>query len=248
MAKSNLKSLKSTITIIIVIGLVLAGLIWLGISMLKGGGETINVQGSYTTTLAPDKVWMSVGTDTQAKTASDAAAQNTEITNKIYFALINLGLNSSDYQTEVYSVNPNYDYNSGNGNTITGYTVSHRIRIDTDKLSLTSPILDAVVSAGANSIYGVNFDLKDNTRESAKADALKKATESARTKAEAMASGLGAKLGKIKSISDSSVNYYPYMYGAVTASGVASKGAESIITQPGTVQVSADVNIVYETG
>lgn len=238
------ENLKSILTIIIIIGIVLAGLMWLGISMLKSGnGETISVQGSYSQKLNPDKVWMSIGIETQAKLASDAESENKEISNGIYTSLDNLGLTSTDYQTESYNVYPTYDYNYGNK--ITGYTVSHRIRIDTDKINLASSILDAAVNAGANSIYGVNFDLSENSRETAKANALKKATESAKTKAESIAAGLGAKLGRIKSVSDSNINYLPYIYAEVASAEVREKGASSIITESGSVEVSAGVSIVY---
>ncbi len=240
----NKENLKSILAVIIIVGLVLAGLMWLGISMLKSGdGETISVQGSYTEKLTPDKVWMSIGVETQAKLASDAESENNEISNKIYNSLNVLGLTSTDYQTESYNVYPTYDYNYGNK--IIGYTVLHRIKIDTDKINLASSILDAAVNAGANSIYGVNFDLSENSRESAKADALKKATESAKTKAESIAAGLGARLGRIKSVSDSSIDYLPYIYAEVASADVREKGANSIITESGSVEVSASVSVIY---
>jgi uncharacterized protein len=237
------KKKPTAITIVLTIGLVIAILLWVGASLFKES-QTLNVQGSYSTKLSPDKVWMTLGVQTQDANAQYAEERNTEISNKIYSSLESLGLTSSDYKTESYYVNPTTNYYGK----ISGYSVVHTIRVDTDKIELASEILDAAVAAGANLIYGVNFDLSENTRENAKAEALKKATESAKAKAEGIASGLDMKITGVKSVSDSSINYYPYIYRDFAASEVTEKGAESIITEPGTVEVSASVSVVYKLG
>lgn len=237
--------LVSILLIILVVGLVIGGLLYLSISLIKGTNEkTIDVQGTYTVKKDPDKVWLSLGVETQDQTAQAAENTNKEISNNLYKSLEKLGLTSKDYKTESYYVNPITDWQEGNK--IKGYTATHMIRVDTDKINLASPILDAAVDAGANLIYGVYFDLSDNARETAKAETLKKATEVARQKADAIAEGLGAKITGIKSVSDSSVNYYPMVYREMAIADVSSKGAESIITQPGNVEVTSTVSVTYK--
>ena len=237
------KNVLPIVVIILVIGLVIAGLIWLIIS-LTSEGKTIDVQGMATVKKEADKVWMSVGVVTEADAASEAESENTRISNKIYAGLNSLGLTSKDYKTESYNVRPNRDWREEGK--ITGYTVEHRIRIDTDKIELAGAILDKAVEAGANSIYGVNFDLSTTSRELARAEALKTATQIARQKAEGIASGLGVRITGIKSVSDSSVNYYPYRFMDIGVEKVMAEGGENIITESGSVEVTATVFVSYK--
>lgn len=230
------------VIVIIVIGLVIAGLIWLVFS-LNEPKKTIDVQGTSTIKKEADTVWMSIGIQTEADTAIEAETENTAIANEIYSGLGILGLTSADYKTESYNVNPKKDWTRGGE--IIGYTIEHRIRIDTDKTDLAGQILDKAVGAGANSIYGVNFDLSQTTREKARAEALEKATTIAKQKADGIALGLGVEITGIKKVTDSSINYYPYRFMDVEVDKVLAEGAESIITEPGSVEVSATVFVSY---
>jgi len=235
------------IAIIIVIGLVIVGVLAIT-GNIKTEDKTIDVQGTATITKPADKVWMSIGVvteSTESEGATKAENENKEISNKIYTTLKNLNLTSADYKTEYYAVNPKYDWEKGQK--LIGYTVTHQIRIDSEKIDMAAFILDAAIEAGANNIYGVNFDLSDNTRETAKAEALKQATEIAKSKAESMASGTGVTITGIKRISDSTVDYIPYRYEEMSVSDVSAKGgAENIITESGSVEVLATVFISYK--
>ena len=235
---------KELISVIVVIGIVLAGLIYVSSSLSNPNNQkTIEVQGTYSLKKAPDTVWMVVGVDTQADTAQDAENQNTDITNSIYDSLKRLGLTSEDYKTESYNVYPNRNWQTGS-NEIESYTVTHQIRIQTDKLDLAGEILDVAISSGANNIYGVTFDLNDNTKDQAKAEALEQATKQARDKAEGIAKGLGVTIKGVKSVSDNSYNYYPVAYDLAVGT-VQEKGADAITTEPGTIDITATVSVVY---
>ncbi len=223
--------------------IVVAILIFFTVTITDSGStdKTVTVQGTSTLRESSDLVTMSVGVETQALTANEAEQSNKQISDRIYSSLQALGLDSTEYKTESYTIYPNKDWEKSGR--IIDYTVIHTIIIETDKIDKAGQILDSVSTSGANSIYGVSFGLKEETRQRVQAEALKQATSLAKTKAEAIASGLGKSLGRVKTVSDSTVDYYPYMR---SYAGV--DGAESdvgITTEPGTVEVTTSVSVVY---
>lgn len=228
------------IAILVVAGLVIAGLLQL--AGINKNEKTIDVTGTAVVTKPSDKAILSVGVETQSTTAKKAEEDNKAISNKMYDALKKLGLTEADYKTTSYNVYPNRDWNKGNN--ITGYTVSHMIEIDTEKIGLVASILDEVVKAGANNVYGVQFTLKEQTMELARAEASSKATEYARIKAESIASGLGVKITKIVRVSDSTINYMPSAMAGASRDLVLEKG-ESLQVEPGDVTVTATISVGY---
>jgi len=239
------KIFTSDIKNLIAAGIVAAVLIFF-VALMTGANDderSISAQGTSALRESSDLVTMTIGIETQALNARDAEQNNKEISEKLYSSLQILGLDSTEYKTESYTIYPNKDW--ARSGKITDYTVIHTIRIETDKIERAGEILDSVSSAGANSIYGVSFGLKEETRQKAQAEALKQATSLARQKAEAMASGLGKSLGRVKTVSDSTVDYYPYIERsyAGTLDGVGEDSA--ITTEPGTVEVTASVSVVY---
>ncbi len=222
---------------------VVAVLIFFIVTITDSGStdRTITVQGTSTLKESSDLVVMSVGVETQALTANEAEQNNKQISERIYSSLETLGLDNKEYQTESYTIYPNKDWERSGR--ITDYTVIHTIRIETDKIDKAGQILDSVSTSGANSIYGVSFGLKEETRQRVQAEALKQATTLAKTKAEAIASGLGKSLGRVKTVSDSTVDYYPYLRSYASTDGAESDSG--ITTEPGTVEVTASVSVVY---
>ena len=99
-------------------------------------------------------------------------------------------------------------------------------------------ILDAVVSVGANSIYGISFYVEDTTEPTNQARTL--AVEKARAQAEQLATAAGLTLGRILTISESyggAPIYYDSMAGQKAGGGAP--------IQAGTSEVVVDVHITY---
>ena len=66
---------------------------------------------------------------------------------------------------------------------------------------MTGKIVDTATGAGATRIDGLQFGLKDDS--AARAQALKAAVQKARSKADAMASGVGLKVGTVIVVQES---------------------------------------------
>jgi len=124
------------------------------------------------------------GVVTRAETAEAAVRANANAMSQAFTALRRAGVAENDMQTARLSVSPVYDNRREEGGTrleIIGYearnTVSARVRDTGD----VGEVIDAMVTAGANSIDSVSFgaedtdEAMDTARREAIADLLEKA-------------------------------------------------------------------------
>ena len=239
------------ITLIVVIALLIAG---------AGGGylfwsithpiqqNTITVEGTSTVKAVPDVVSVYFSVETNGSTAQEAKDRNAEIVNKVIDNCVNTGLNKEDITTENFNVYPDYVWEN-NRQKLKGYKATHNIKVtlDSAQTDKVGAVIDAGVNAGALINY-INFELSSATENSYKAEALKKASEDAKIKAESIASGLGKKVGDIQSIQQSNFNYYPwrlYDSGGMMVEASAAKAATTNI-QPGEQDVTAQISVVFK--
>ena len=238
---------KSVLITLIIVGGILAAIFLAG----KYYGDyspqnTITANGISSIKVTPDIVTIYIGIETKGATSSEANNKNTEIYSKLKTSLMNLGFNKEEIQTQSFNIYPNYDYSSGNAR-ITGYAASHSLKIEitAEETEKIADIVDASLTAGA-SISSVNFELSMEKQNEAKAEAIKLAAEDAKLKAEALAGGVGKKLGSLVSISSSDFYYSPWnVYTADSYGSTAVKEAVTSIT-PSEQEITASVNAVFK--
>jgi hypothetical protein len=102
-------------------------------------------------------------------------------------------------------------------------------------------LIDAAVGAGANTVNGPTLALSN--QDALYRQALQKALEDAKTKAEALGQAGSFSVGPVSSITEQSAESPPVMFKADTAAGGA---ATSTPIEPGTQDVTADVTVVFE--
>ncbi len=133
----------------------------------------------------------------------------------------------------------------GDGETLKRNRLERPVKVQLDDIEQVSAILDALISAGVNQLDGVEFDLKD--RDAVTDEALVKALDKARHKADLMASTLGAELGKVHHVQETqSPSYQPRMM-AVSAEQNDSGRAKAPQAEyrPGTVRIDAEVSVEW---
>ena len=155
--------------------------------------------GTATTKVKPDKVTLVLGVETTNKTAKAALSTNSATMNRALNVLLSAGVKQNETSTSAFSISPNYNYSQGR-NTITGFTVTNSIQIESSGINNTAKWIDTAVSSGATSIDSVGFTLSDKKLEKTKNGLLKQAIENARSKADIAASALGLKVLGIKSM------------------------------------------------
>lgn len=249
MAKQTVQSINWTtiaVVLIVIIGF-LAAIMYLVPN--QSSQKTVSVTGNADISVPPDNVVVDVQVQTASPNSADEAKNmNANVSNAVLTALTNIGVNSSSIQTEGFSISPEYNYTPDNGQVLEGYIATNSMIVTLTDLNRTGKVVDASVDAGGLIDY-INYDLSTAKQNQYKATALSAASEDAKTKAEAIASGLGESLGNLVSVSSSEYNYVPYpIYNMVAGSApsVAKQAATNLPTQ--NIDVTGTVSVVYQIG
>ena len=230
--------------LIIVIGF-LAAIVYL--IPKQGAGNTISVTGTARMTVPPDRAvtYLQVVTRSNAS-ADEAKDQNANVSDAVMTALLKAGVDRKDIETEGFSVYPEYDYVQDRGQVLKGYAATNSMKVTASDFDDIGKIIDASVDAGALVSY-INYELSTAKLNEYKVSALANASLDARTKAEAIASGLGKSLGSLASVTASDYNYAPYpLYRAESSAGAADAKQIATNLPPGNIDVTATVQVAYE--
>ena len=203
--------------------------------------RTIEVDGNGETRTSPDTADLDLAIDTQAKTAEEAAARNAALATKVIDALkAKLG-DKGKVTTGGYSLDPQYDQRPNAKPTIIGYNAQNTVTVNTGALDLVGALIDSAIAAGANRVNSLNFSVKDDTK--ARTEAIAIATRDAHAQADALASALNVKLGKVlKATTVSQERPIPIRMGRAMA--MSANVATPV--EPGEVTVPATVSLTFE--
>ena len=201
------------------------------------------VSGTGQASARADVAVISAGVVTRADTAAAALAENSGAMNRVLEQLQSAGLAEEDIQTAQFSVIPLYETPEPGARIpetprIVGYQVSNQVTARVAELDRLGRILDALVTAGANSIDGPSFDLADpdalldQARDAAVADALAKARR--------YAAAAGVELGEILTIEEGGA-YAPPPRPMMRAEAMAA----DVPIAPGQTEITANVTITF---
>ena len=113
----------------------------------------------------PDVASMTVGTQAKAPTATAAVAANKTKTEKLLATIRAAGIRERDIQTQGIQLQPDYRWDNvpnGQGRqTLVGYIASNSVQIKTRNIDSLTSLLDALTTAGADTVYGPNFGMSD---------------------------------------------------------------------------------------
>jgi uncharacterized protein YggE len=207
--------------------------------------RTLAVAGTGKVTLTPDIAYINVGVHTEDADVGEALSRNSDQAQAVIDALKARGVADSDIQTSNFNIYPTQQYGPTGELLDTRFAVDNTVYVTVRNLPDLGEMLDAVVSSGANSINGIQFDLADKTE--AMTDARQQAVENARSLAEEMAAATGVELGQIQSINvNTNTGPIPYydMYGRGGGAGMAA--AEAAPISAGQIVITADVSLVFQ--
>lgn len=206
--------------------------------------RTLNVTGTGQVFLTPDIAYISIGVHTENKDAAEAVAANNSQAKAVTEALKKSGVDAKDIQTTGFNIYPQQQYDEKG--TVTGilYVVNNTVYVTVRDLEKLGELLDAAISAGANSINGVTFDVED--KDKPLSEARKIAVEKARAQAEELAEAAGVRLGPIQSINVYSGLPVPVYEGKGVGGAAMGAGALEVPISPGQLTLTVDVNIIYE--
>ena len=158
--------------------------------------RTISVNGNAQVILAPDIAYVSIGVHSEAKTATEAVASNNTQTQAVIDAIKAQGVDAKDIQTTNFSVYQQEKFAPTGESLGTFFMADNTVYVTIHDITKIGDILDAAISAGANNIYGITFDVQN--KEAALATGRDQAMADAQAQAEQLAKAAGATLGDVQ--------------------------------------------------
>jgi hypothetical protein len=204
-------------------------------------GKTIKVDGQGEITSEPDQVTIQVGVIEEGVSVEDLVAKVKTKTARILTALKSFDVPKKDLQTTQYSIEPKNEYANGKSERV-GYVVNNSLKINLKNISQIDDVLGALSTNDTAQLDGLTFGFSEPAK--LQVEALKLAVEDAHAKAMAIANEAGVELGPVYSIEQKGVNM-PTIRPMAATQGIQLDMLSSIQVEPGTDQVTAQVEVVY---
>jgi uncharacterized protein YggE len=206
--------------------------------------RTITVRGEGMTMALPDQVRLSVSVNTQGQTASAAMRSASGKTAEILALLKSMGVDERNIQTSRVNVSPTYDYSKQiQPPPIIGYNSSNEFSVlfKGKLMDKVGEFMDKAVAAGASNFGGLHYET--STQRELERDALKRAADDAKARAEVLAKQLGASLGQVMTISESVSQGGPV---PVLMRSAAMDASSAAPVMQGELSLQAEVTVVFE--
>lgn len=211
------------------------------VTATNGAGRTVTVTGHGAVMVAPDAASVTAGVTITEDTLSGAQQTANDTMAAILAALAAQGVAAEDVQTASYYVQVLQSYDEyGMPSDINQFQVSNQVNVTIRDIDAVGSTLDAVVEAGANTIYGVNFIVTDSGSAAEEARVL--AVQDAQNRAEQFAAAAGLSVGDIVSIVET---YGPNPI-PVGRGGAGGAMDSAVPIEAGSTTVSVDIQVTFE--
>ena len=157
---------------------------------------------------APDVAVVTLGVWTLKATARAALSANNAAMRRVLQVLKGtFGIAARDLMTSGLSIQPRHEQTSRPGQPyrrrLIGYQVNNMLTVRVRALDKLGEVLDAVVSAGANTIHGIRFTI--DQPEALRMRARARAVRNAKAKAQLLAAEAGFKVGRVLNVAEGGV-------------------------------------------
>lgn len=210
-----------------------------------GQEASIRVTGFGEALGQPDEAQVTVGVETFSPKVNDATAENEATVAAILDSLEEAGIDAEDIQTSNYNLWAEQRYGENGPEGIAGYHVSNQVMVLIRDVGKVGDLLAAVIAAGANSIYGVQFSVADPA--ALEAEAREKALEDARQRVESLVQLSGLTLDSILAIEETVGQYPEFARGGGDGLGGGVGGAvqASSSISPGQLSYRSQVQVTF---
>jgi uncharacterized protein YggE len=197
----------------------------------------IVVTGESVVRRTPDVAFVTLATESRARSPREAQRQNAPAMAAVYQRLDTAGIKRDAVRTLAFDVHQAFDVTPDGRRAPREWIARNVIDVRLEDVDRVGDIIDVAVQGGATSVGGVRFDLRD--RAAAEREALRLAVVDARDRADSAAAGAGQIIDRVLRIED-------LRQPAMVMSRMAMVGAERVgeATTPiesGTVEISARV-------
>ncbi|MBN2303636.1 MAG: SIMPL domain-containing protein [Anaerolineae bacterium] len=239
-------SLKKLVLTVVLVMIVAAPAAWSAVPAGAQGDSlprTITVVGQGVSYGAPDVVRIGLGVEAVNEDVLLAMNESNSRMEAVMQVLRDNGVAADDIRTENFSIYQERSYGMGDPmeQTSAVYRVFNGLVITLRDTTKVGELLSAAVSAGANMVNYVQFDIDNRIALESNARAL--AVDNARARAEELAGMLGLAVGDPVSVSEGGPEYYSPMMGG---GGGGAFEAAAVPISGGTLSVSVSVTITFQ--
>jgi uncharacterized protein YggE len=203
----------------------------------------IRVVGMGIVLAQPNTARISLGSEVFDQSLSKAQAEAARRMDAVVSRLKGSGIADSDIHTTSFSINPQYDFRDQNQPVLRGYQVQNLVEVKTTNVGGLGSLIDDAVTSGATRVFGVRFEASN--MEALKGQARDEAMRNARAKAEQLATDAGVALGRPTLIEEADTGGVTPVRANLAAAPGAAGPAPTTPIQPGELQVSTTVHVVY---
>jgi uncharacterized protein YggE len=203
--------------------------------------HTVSTTGEAAIYVAPDEAVVTLGVTHADPVLDKAISANAAACASLSTAIKGLQIDGKDVATAELIVQPQYSYLQGQPYTVVGYSVTREYRMTVRNIGVFENLIQTALQNGANQISGLEFNTSQTRKyhDQARADAVQAAKE----KAEALASALGCKVGKPRTIAENVQNMPEYRDPSLNSARSASdEGAE----MNGQITVRASISVTFD--
>jgi uncharacterized protein YggE len=200
----------------------------------------------------PDTAVVVLSVVTQSKRAVEAQQVNARKSEAVIAAAKAESGANTEVRTSGYGLQPQREWWGGQPR-ITGYEARNTVTVTVSDLDRVGAVIDAATQAGANSVEGINFVLRETNP--ARRETLAAATRQAMTKAEAIAQALGGRVTRVVESQEGGFVPRPSSswekdehqeYANMSASAEAAKMLPRTPVEPGTLDIKSHVQMIVE--
>ena len=214
------------------------------------GQEGVRVSGTAVVRAAPDVATVSLGYESRSRRAREAKLTNDRVMSKVLAAIQSQGVARKDIQTVEYRLFPVWEVRGQNPTMRTLFWhVLHMVEVRVRKVDTVADVIDAASAAGADKVDDVRFTV--DSLHKLRAQAREMAAQVAREKGEQLATLMGARLGRVVAITDSSAGWSWWgrsganVSAQVTAQIPAAEVTPESVISAGQVAVEAREEVVF---
>jgi hypothetical protein len=216
--------------------------------LLKNTVPSITTSGFASAEVAPDIAIISLGVETERRTAPEAMSENARAAQAVVDEIKADGIGPRDIRTLSVTLDPVYDETQdargATKRTLRGYSARNDISVRLRQIEKAGALAQKWIEKGAHNLGGIAFDFE---QKEVKYDALRsEAARDALRKANSYVSALGLRLGRILVIAPHSAfsGRAPAPMGMARAA--LRDGAAAIPVESGVQILQAEVDVTWE--
>ncbi|NMJ86452.1 MAG: DUF541 domain-containing protein [Thaumarchaeota archaeon] len=208
------------------------------------------VTGTASKKISPDKVSVTLGVETQKKTAQEAAKNNSEIMNVVINGLKELGLSTNQISTSYYNIHPVYEYYKDRlqpvkNQVLVGYRTTNTITVTISTSENIGEVVDTAINAGAIRASGINYFISEEVQSQVNNELIEQAVLDATMKAEKALAPLNMQIVGVKDINLHDVFHPVFGYDKAV---LAERTSAPTPILPSEQQTSVSVSVIFMIG